>query len=165
MKYLAKRGVTLLFLLLGIVIGLLAEVGLRVIIQELYIALTGGRISFIGKNFRLFAADYYYLAFGLWAGSLWLLNRKGTFKQATLALALTTLTFFLMLVLLCTIDSQLKLVECTACDDGTRQLQIINDMPYDLLITFSLLASLLPSVWGRRKRHAQQSLKTIEKRA
>lgn len=151
MKYLLTLGITLLFLILGVAIGLFAEVELREIIQKLYITLTGGRISFIGKNIRLFATEYYCLTFGFWSGSLWLLNRNRTFKQTGLTLVLTTLTFFMMLVFLCYMDSNIKLVECTACDDGTRQLHVIHDISYDLIITISLVTSLVPSVWVKRK--------------
>lgn len=40
-------------------------------------------------------------------------------------------------------DSSIKLLECTACDDGTRVLRY-NDIRYDSIFVISLIISLLP---------------------
>ncbi len=151
MKHLRTIGLTLLFLTIGLIMSVLFGEQLRSIIQDFYTNLTGGRITFFGKGFYLISKWYYYLTFSCLTVAVWFLNRRKSFKQIGLTLMLTTIIFFATLALLCYIDGNLKLVQCTACNDGTRTLNINNGISYDLLISLSLVTSLLPSIWTKRK--------------
>ncbi|TPE44171.1 hypothetical protein [Pontibacter mangrovi] len=141
-----KRAIIgILIFLVGVATAVLLEQSLRVFIQDLYKSLSGQSIYFVGKDFNLFASPIYYCSFGILALVLWSATAKAEKKGSIALLLLTAVAFFTALIVICFIDSHLKLAQCTACFDGRRGLHY-NDINYDFIQVLSILIALLPSL-------------------
>jgi len=155
-SYLAviKRTAALIFLfLLGIAGAFLSEGPLRKFIQHLYRLSTNDAIYFVGKNFHLFASNFYYLSFGLFTCLFWLVMKKQKAKKIFLISILTISIFIINIIVNCFFDSNVKLVECTGCNDGTRGLNY-NEINYEWIVLSGLYLSMIPCVinlWKRLK--------------
>lgn len=167
-----KFGISVGLLVLGVTISVMAESKLRYLIQTLFKTSTNNAIHFYGKDFHLFAGVHYYLGFGLLLPIIWISWNGLTSRQKTLDGLLTTIVFFVAIVIICWLNSNEMIVECTACNDGTRGIHY-NDINYDGIVVGSLLLSMIPSGLRlvRRKsanraksadcvaRHAEKTLK------
>ena len=132
-------------LIIGFTCALYSDSFLRFKIQDIYLLATSNKIEFIGKNFFFFNNDSYYLGFGGVFLILYLANYKNKLSLILKNGFIAVLIFIIFLIITSTIDANLKLVECTACENGIRQLRR-NDIKYSLIIVFSLLISIIPSV-------------------
>jgi amino acid transporter len=122
------------------------EENYRELIRNLYESLTENKITFknYGKYFH-FASGEFVSAFLIFVVSIFILLKRQERKQRArniifgiLLLVFTTVTF-------CYIDSNGKLIECTACDNGERVLAF-NDINYDLIFISSLIFAILPAI-------------------
>ena len=65
--------------------------------------------------------------------------------------------FIVALIGISAIDANLKIIECTACDDGIRKLGY-NEINYGIILSISAIVSLIPSLvtlikkWQNRKK-------------
>lgn len=143
--------------IIGIGISIFSYSFFREQIQNIFLWSTSNRIRFTGKNFYLFGSDFYYLSIGI---SLLVmtfdnLNQRLTviFKNGIIYL----LTFGISLIGISAIDANLKVIECTACDDGIRSLHW-NGINYGLIIGTSAIISIIPSLIKIIKRTKKASV-------
>jgi hypothetical protein len=136
-----KIGISIGLIILGFTISVMAESGLRHLIQTLF---TRNAIHFYGKDFHLFAGPYYYLSFGLGLLVIWFSWDGLTPKQKAIDALLTLIIFFIAIGFISWVVSTKMVVECTACNDGTRGIYY-NDINYDGIIIASVLLSMIPS--------------------
>lgn len=114
----------------------------RILVRLLYKYFTADSISFVGKNFH-FTSMYFVLAFGLFCIIMGTIQFGRTSSQAILSMLLMTVLFFITTMVISYFSSQLRIVECTACDDGKRSLQF-NGINYNLIFMSSLFIGTLP---------------------
>lgn len=160
-KMIKKIGVSIVLLVLGLTISVVAEPKLRLLIQALFKSLTNNAIHFYGKDFHLFASPYYYLSLGLLLLVAWFSWNGLTPRQKVMYGLVTTLTFLISIISICWLSSNAMMVECTACNDGTRGIHY-NDINYDGIIVGSLFLSMIPSglrlMRTRKAASTQQSV-------
>jgi hypothetical protein len=139
-----RIGIGILVFTLGLITSILIESELRQLIQTLFKTLTNNAIHFYGKDFHLFASAYYYISFGLLFLISWTSWTNFTTRQKILNGLLTMVIFLLSITVVSWLDSNRKIVECTACDDGRRGIHY-NDINYDGIIVVSLIISIVPT--------------------
>lgn len=151
-----------MFFLIGIGLSVFLESFLRSIVLDLYQWTTNNGIQFVGKNFYLFASPVYYVGFGITLSLLALdLLSKSSINRVITNVAIAIFIFAIMLSGICTIDANLKIIECTACGDAIRKLRY-NEMNYGLILGVSLIMSVIPSlirIIKNRKSSVQQGVK------
>ena len=130
--------------IIGIAISSFAEDQLRYLIQTLFKILTNNAIRFYGKDFYFFGSPYYYVSFGLSFPVTWYSWSGLTTRQKVTGLLLTFVIFFIAIIGISWAISNMMIVECTACKDGTRQIRY-NDVNYDGIILGGLFLSLVPA--------------------
>lgn len=133
------------------------------LIRYLFESLTSNNISFAhpGKYFRL-ASGQFVLTFGFFTIALIFLISRQSKKQIIINLLATTFLLIISTIIFCYLDGSTKLIECTACDDGTRALSYY-DINYDLIFMLSLMSAILPSVLTEIKNMKSQRIKRMEK--
>ena len=135
----------ILAFIIGIGISIFSYSFFREQIQSIFLWSTSNRIRFTGKNFYLFGSNFYYLSIGISFLVLTLenLNKrlKEIFKNGTICL----LPFGISLIGISAIDANIKVIECTACDDGIRNLHW-NGINYGLIIGTSAIITIIPSL-------------------
>jgi len=129
---------------IGILIAFYSEGFFRKQIQELYQWSTSNRIHFVGKNFYIFGNGFHYLSFGL-TFSLFVLTNWN--KKTNLIIKngiLTLLIFGIVLFGISVLDANMKIIECTDCNDGIRKLHW-NEIKYGNILGISSILSIIPS--------------------
>ena len=129
----------------GITIAYYSESFFRGIIQDIFIWSTTNKIQFIGKNFFIFSNKLYYLVFGIWFIILTFENLEKKFTKVLKNGILSLIIFWISLIGISIIDANVKVLECTACDDGIRKLRW-NVINYNQIMTMSVIISLVPSL-------------------
>ena len=120
------------------------EESYRKLIRHLYVALSNGKITFfIPKKYLHFASVEFILSFGLFIIILCFLSYRQTTKQRIVNIALTLFILAASTLIQSYSDSFFKIVECTACGDGTRQLHH-GDINYDATFISSLVLAIIP---------------------
>ncbi len=117
----------------------------RKIIRYLYVTLSNGDISFITpkKDFH-FASGEFVLSFGIFMIALCFLAYRQTAKQRFVNIALTLFLLVASTFIHSYFGSLFKIIECTACSDGERELHY-NDINYDAIFISSLILSVIPA--------------------
>ena len=149
-----KLSIIVLFFILGIGISFVVEPYLRKLIQNLFRFLTNDKIVFVGKDFHILNQYYYYLSFGILTLTFWFSIKELKVRQIIFNIFLTATIFFFTIVLICYLDSNLKIIECTMCDDGIRKIRY-NEINYDLIVAISVFASLIPNIIRIIKKRRQ----------
>lgn len=122
------------------------EESYRKIIRQLFEISTQNNISFFHprKYFR-FASPVFLFSFSIFNLTSLYLFLKQTKKQYIIN-SIIGLIFFLVFTLgFCYLDSSMKIMECTACNNGKRILGY-EDINYNLIFIISLFLTLLPSI-------------------
>lgn len=120
------------------------EESYRKLIRHLYVALSNGKISFFTpKKYLHFASGEFVLSFGLFTITLCFLSYRQTTKQRVVNIALGLFFLVASTLIQSYFDSFFKIVECTACSDGTRQLHY-GDINYDVIFISSLILAIIP---------------------
>jgi hypothetical protein len=114
----------------------------RLFVRKVFKFANGENIVFFGKDFHLFPSMKFVLSFGLFSIIVFYLISKFE-KKKILFLTITIIAFFATTVISSTIDSKIKIIECTACQDGIRKLSS-GGINYDIHFILSLIFSLLP---------------------
>lgn len=140
-----KIAIGLVFFLIGIGLSVFLESFLRSTVLELYQWTTRNGIQFVGKNFFLFASPIYYAGFGITFSLLAVDLFPKPIVYITINVVTAILIFAVMTIGISAIDAILKIYECTACDDGIRQLRY-NEVNYGLILGFSSIISVVPSL-------------------
>ncbi|CAL2103712.1 conserved membrane protein of unknown function [Tenacibaculum sp. 190130A14a] len=135
----------IIFFVVGFGIAMYADAFFRQLIQDLFQWTTNNHIIFIGKDFYLFGDPVYFTSFGLVFLLFSIANRKKEIKKIAINALILFLLFSLLLTGISAFDAHFKLIECTACDDGTRKLGY-NEINYGLILTISALLSTIPSL-------------------
>ena len=68
--------------------------------------------------------------------------------------------FGILLIGISTINANLKVIECTACDDGIRKLNW-NEINYGLIIGTSIIISIIPNLIRIIKRRKKPAYNTV----
>ena len=134
----------LVFFLIGVGLSIFLESFFRSTVLDLYQSTTNNGIQFVGKNFYLFASPVYYLGFGITFSLLALDLFVKPISKIAINSIIAILIFVIILTGICAIDANLKVIECTACDDGIRQLRY-NEVNYGFL-GISIIMSAIPSL-------------------
>ncbi len=103
------------------------------------------KIQFVGKNFHLFASNYFVLSFGVFCVIFIKSIKEDRLKSIFWNIFIAIILFAATTVAISYIFSIIKIAECTACDDGIRKLQY-NEIDYDVIFITSLLVSLVPLI-------------------
>lgn len=147
----------ILAFIIGIGISLFSYSFFREQIQNIFLWSTSNRIRFTGKNFYLFGSNFYYLIIGISFLVLTLenLNQRliGIFKNTIICL----LIFGISLIGISAIDANIKVIECTACNEGIRSLHW-NGINYGLNTGTSAIISVIPSLIKIIKRTKKASV-------
>jgi len=127
--------------LLAAVFSFYYEDSYRAFVRCCYKFFQGNKINFIGKNFHLFASSQFLLSSELYGTVLTFLLYKRSCRRLVFFF-FSLLIFFASTIISAYFDSTFKIIECTACADGVRNLHF-NAISYDAYYTGSLVASLL----------------------
>jgi hypothetical protein len=136
-----------IFLLLAFVLATICafylEESYRVLVRKIFKWSTNNNISFFGKNFHLFPSYQFVLSFGLYISFFIFLIKSLRIKKKLLVTIMVSSIFFISTFLFSYIESNLKIIECTACDNEKLKLHF-NHINYDLIFISSLVISLIP---------------------
>ena len=147
----------IIFFAIGFGIAIYFDSFFRFRIQDLYQWSTSNGIQFNGKDFYLFGNPIYFISFGLLFVIFSLANSKTQRIKILKNGILLVVIFIVALIGISAIDANLKIIECTACDDGTRKLGY-NEINYGIILSISAIVSLIPSLvtlikkWQNRKK-------------
>ena len=153
----------ILKILIGIVVAYFLAVfaftyeeNYREIIRNLYQQLSENKITFknYGKYFH-FASGEFISAFTIFSILIFLLLKKQENRQRIKNIIVGSILLIISTIIFCYLDGFGKLIECTACDDGTRILRF-NDVNYDFIFISSLIFGILPTIVTEiknRKKH------------
>ena len=129
----------------GMAIAFLSESFFREFIQDIFQFSTSNKIQFVGKNIFFLPNIIFMIILGI-ASVLLLIENSNKGKIETFKSTIRTiLLFFISIILLSSIDANLKVIECTACENGIRKLNW-NNINYSAILGTSLLISLIPSI-------------------
>jgi hypothetical protein len=132
---------------IGIAGVLLGDEFIRASIQYCYLVFSNKQIILNGKDFHLFYPVYYYIIAGIVLAIVtWFLRMSGVRLGLKLAL-LFVVTSVVSVVVISYIDSQVKLAECSACNDGLRVLSY-NSINYASIVSTSLVIALVSVGWA-----------------
>ncbi len=142
-----KGGLILLLIFIAsIYCSFYFEESYRKIVRVLYVALSNEKISFfLPTKYVHFASGAFVSSFGLVIITICFLIYRQTTKQRVVNIALGLFLFVASILIHCYFDSLFKIIECTACTDGTRKLHY-NDISYDLTFISSLILAIVPFV-------------------
>ena len=130
----------------------------RQIVQYFYKLFNGDNIIFVGKNFHLFASNYFVFSFGLFSIFISMLIFRQTKQKMFFKVLVTITVFFLTTISTSYFDSKSKILECTACKDNKLKLSY-NGINYDFHFIFSLTLALLPFGLGTLKKRKLKNQK------
>tara|TARA_R110002073_G_scaffold108336_5_gene243533 strand:+ start:114875 stop:115321 length:447 start_codon:yes stop_codon:yes gene_type:complete len=133
----------LLFSLFGVAFSIWAELFLRNQTHNLYRWTTNNKIHFVGKNIYFFAHPLYYISFGIW---FTLNSFYSNIKSSLKSLLLSITIFIVFTIIVAFIDGNLRVIVCTACDDGILKLHY-NSVNFGLILGISALLSLTPVIF------------------
>lgn len=154
----------IIFGILAFVIGfgfaLYTESFFRDIIQDIFKWSTSDKIRFVGKNMYIFSDKTYYITLGIIPLILTLenLNQKRTeiLKNGIICLLILGVSLFTISA----IDANIKVAECTACDNGIRKLHW-NGINYGLIVGSSAILSIIPSLYRIIKQIKKPAYNTV----
>ena len=128
----------------GIIIAFYSEDFFRKKIQDIYLWVTSGQIQFVGKNFYIFGNGFHYLSFGLTFSLFILSNWNKQINRIIKSGVLIFLIFGVILLFISALDANIKVIECTTCDNGIRRLHW-NEINYGNILGMSSIISSIPS--------------------
>lgn len=134
-----------------ITLAIYYENNYRILVRFFFRFFQGDKIKFTGKNFHLLASPYIVISFGLFSVMLIFFLLKQTNKERIFYLILVTAFFFIATIATTYIDSLGKVVECTACHEGIRNIGY-NEINYAFHFIISLVAGLSPLLWKYFKK-------------
>lgn len=155
-----KKLKNILILLLVFAVAVLSafyfEEYYRSFVRHFFKYFSDNKIQFVGKNFHLFASDYFVLSFGVFCVIFIKLIKEETLKSMFWNVFIVIILFAATTITISYVFSVIKITECTACDDGIRKLQY-NEINYDAIFITSLLVSLVPLILLKIKKNLRIS--------
>jgi hypothetical protein len=150
----------ILAFIIGIGIAYYSESFFRGIIQDIFKWSTSDKIKFIGKNFYVFSNKLYFITFGIGLLILTLENLNQKLTQMLKSGILSFLIFGIILIGISAVDANMKIIECTACNDGIRKLHW-NEINYGLIIGTSVIISVIPNIIRIIKQRKKPAYNTV----
>ena len=150
----------ILAFIIGIGIAFYSESFFRELIQDIFKWSTSDKIKFVGKNFYVFSNKLYFITFGIALLILTLENLNRKLTQVLKVGIINIIIFGILLIGISTINANLKVIECTACDDGIRKLNW-NEINYGLIIGTSIIISIIPNLIRIIKRRKKPAYNTV----
>ena len=158
-KILIRKAITYpLVFIIGTVLSFLIGSDLRYLIQDLYKLSTNNAIHFYGKGLHI-SGFLYYIWFGVGILTFWISIEQSSLKQKLIRGALMVGIFLISLIAICYIDSNLRLMRCTACEDGTLGMGY-NEINYEMNVLCSFMIALIPSIMSMikiKRKHAHSN--------
>jgi len=145
------------FFVIGFGIAVYADSFFRQLIQDLFQWTTNNGIQFGGKDFYLFGNPVYFSSLGLVFLIFSIANKKEKIQKIALNGIILILIFGILLTAISALNANLKIIQCTACDDGIRRLGY-NEINYGLILTTSTLLSTIPSLITILKKRKKASV-------
>jgi len=139
------------------VCGFYFEESFRRLTRWLYQFFTNDHISFVGKNFHLFASASFLVSFGLYSVLFYHLVLRLDKSRRVFWAITTLLTFAVALSMVTAFDSNSQIMTCTACKDNKLAIRY-NDLSYDTIFIVVLLASIIPLVTTLYKQQKNRKL-------
>lgn len=140
-----KNVISILVFFLGLILISFCDSTLKLIIIDIYQLTLGDKLVFLGKCILLFPSWTSLISFSFLFTLIWFLNNKLKLKAFICLLVITIIIFFISLCSISFINIKLKLIQCTACDDGILKIHY-NSISYDSIIILSLIVSLIPNL-------------------
>ena len=150
----------ILAFIVGIGIALCSDSYFRELIQNIFKLSTSGKIEFIGKDFYILLSEFYYYAFGIGFLILTVENLNKKLTQILKSGIISLLIFGIILIGISSIVANMKIIECTACENGIRKLHW-NDINYGLIVGVSTLISIIPNLIRIIKRRKKPAHNTV----
>lgn len=135
----------IVFSILGMMIALFSVSFFRNQIQLLFQLTTNGKIQYFGKGFYLFLSPIYYISFTISIVVLGMANLTLNFKSILKNVLIWIGVFTITLVIICAINANFKIMECTACDDGILRMNY-NEINYGMILSIGMVFSSIPSI-------------------
>ena len=104
---------------------------------------TDGNITFIGKNFHLFESAEFGISFGLFSIFVFYTFKEFNSQRKIMSGIIIFLLFIVSTFIMCYFESNSRIIECTACDDGKLNINY-NSINYDSIFITSLVISVFP---------------------
>ena len=147
------------YFVIGFGIAVYADSFFRQLIQGLFQWTTNNGIQFGGKDFYLFGNPIYFTSFGLVFLIFSIANKKEKIQKVVLNGIVLIIIFGILLIGISALNANLKIIVCTACDNGIRRLGY-NEINYGVILATSALLSIIPSLImifkNRKKASVQQ---------
>ena len=161
---LKKNILSIIIFILSAIPAFYLEENYRELVRYFYETLTYHKISFFqpGKYLH-FPSGLYVASFGLFTASFYYFLTNQTNRQRVINIVLAFVVFVISTILNCYFDGTVKLIECTACDNGTRTLEY-NDIKYDIIFITSLILAISPTIItelkirSKNKKHPFRSI-------
>lgn len=135
----------IIFFIIGFGIAVFLDSFFRRKIQDLFLWTTNNRIQFNGKDLYLFGNPIYFISLGLAFLVFSIANRKNELKKVFRNGIFLILIFLTVLIGISALNANMKIIECTACENGIRKLGY-SEINYGRILTLSALASIIPSL-------------------
>ncbi|TDQ27507.1 hypothetical protein DFQ07_1358 [Tenacibaculum caenipelagi] len=117
----------------------------RGIIQDIFKSSTSNKIHFVGNIFLVVSNKLYFLTFGIRLLILTLENLNQKLAQVLKNGIISFLIFWSLIIGISAIEANIKIVDCTACNDGNRKLNW-NEINYGLILGTSAIISIIPNL-------------------
>lgn len=150
-KYLILTGI---FLLASLSAAYLEEY-YRQMVRYFFETLTSSGFRFHGKNFH-FTSIGFVFTFGLFCALSGLSYWQQSKAQLILKVVLSFILFIITTLIFSYFDATAKLMACTACDEGIRDLSY-NEINYDLFFIASLIAASIPALRAGLQREQKKT--------
>ena len=131
--------------LLGMSLGFYFEAFFRGIIQDVFKFSTSNKVQFNGKNIFIFSSRIFEYILGFTLALFLLSNLNLKFEKVFKNVMLCLLIFGISVFVVSAINANLKVIECTMCDDGILYLHW-NNINFGFTIGLSAICSIIPSV-------------------
>lgn len=126
-------------------IGFYLEGFFRELIQDVFRFSTSDKIQFVGKNIFIFSDRTFEYILGFAFMTFLLANIGLKTKRIFKNIILCLLIFGISIFLISAINANLKVVQCTACDNGIVKIHW-NNINFGLTIGLSSILSIVPSI-------------------
>lgn len=106
-------------------------------------------IRFLGKHVELWVSHWFMFGAALWVGTSYMLLWPFEIWVRIVRMSLAITLLILIISIQATGWAVMRLVECTACDSGIRQMAF-RDVPDDGFFVVALVIAMLPMLLWRR---------------
>ena len=145
LKLIKKVLIGILGYILGMGLGFYLEGFFRGLIQDIFRFATSYKIQFVGKNIFIFSDKTFEYILGFALMTFLLANISFKTKRILKNSVFCILIFGVSIFLISAINANLKVIQCTACDNGIVKIRW-NNINFGLTIGLSSILSIVPSI-------------------